>query len=83
MTFKGTRYKSKYYLGIYSEELELLKIIHLVIIHNEVFVVCRKIKLNNFDSHFRAFEVGSMENNIFIHLYPLNNGKTYCRIKRL
>ncbi|XP_058981872.1 uncharacterized protein LOC101889627 isoform X1 [Musca domestica] len=38
LTFKGTRYKSSYYLGIVSTDFELYKIIHLIVSYNDKFL---------------------------------------------
>ncbi|XP_075155529.1 uncharacterized protein LOC142228878 [Haematobia irritans] len=95
LTYKGTRYKSTYYLGIHSTNFELYKIIYLIIKDIEnVFILCKEISIKSFDKHFRAYEVGSVKeqiqmkninefNTFPMHLYPINNGKVYARPKHV
>lgn len=95
LTFKGTRYKSNYYVGIKLHSFTLYKIMYIAVYKNEkVFFICKKIRVKAYERHFGAYEIGCLVDKMLIrdieifntpplHLYPLNNGKTYTRVKVL
>jgi len=55
----------------------LFEITEIIIINNiQIFIVCKKIKLNGFNSHFEAYEVDKNEqvvlSPVFIQLNHFN-----------
>jgi len=91
INFKGTIYKVNYYLATELKNVKLYKVKSFIIKNENVYVLCQQIILKQFDRHFHA-EVGHLLKEIEVrnilefispplHLYPLNNNKTYVRIK--
>jgi len=75
--YMGTDYKAGYYLTRFEEEMCLFEITEIIIINNiQTVIVCKKIKLNGFNSHFEAYEVDKNEhiilNPVFIQLNHFN-----------
>lgn len=85
-------YKSGVYLATNTNYIELHKVKYYIIQNNNIYVLCYSINVNGFDQHFQSFEIGSLKDSLTlknvedfytlpIHLYPMNNGKMYFRIK--
>lgn len=90
---KGISYKTNYYLGHKKQILKLYKILFLFYKNETLYVVCNEIELKNFSQHFQSFEIGAsfgiaIEEIAYftsypMHIYTINNGKTYLRYKSL
>ncbi|XP_067615177.1 uncharacterized protein [Eurosta solidaginis] len=84
LVFKGTRYKSNYYLSINRISFELYKIKCLVIHEEKAFILCQKLEVKTFESHLRSYEMGCLIDKMYLkpneeftspplHIYPINN----------
>ncbi|KAF0710492.1 C2H2-type domain-containing protein, partial [Aphis craccivora] len=60
--YMGSIYKKGYYLTNFVEEMNLLEILEIIVFNNsliKIHIVYYIIKLENFHSHFEAFEVNN------------------------
>jgi len=75
---------------------EFYKVVDLVLVNENVFIICQQSETTIFDSHYRAYEILNenedspiLIKNIIsfssapLHKYLLNNKKHYLRFKYL
>lgn len=90
--FKGTKYKANYYLATKAAFIEVFKIKRFIFKNKNIYVLCNEININKFDSHLQAYEIGTANQELYLiqicdfitkpsHLYPMNNGNVYLRLK--
>lgn len=91
LVFKGNIYKKSYYLTYkIGDILKLFRIIHFICENKQIFILCKLIEINQFDEHFQSYEVGNQKEEYCIkhidfftsqplHIYQINNGKTYVK----
>lgn len=91
--FKGTHYKSNFYLSSYNTTFNLYKIKSFLLQNENIYVLCYFINIKQFDEHLQSYEVGDQNGQLYIinmynfnslptHVYSINNGKSYVRPKR-
>jgi len=96
LNYNGTVYKIGCYLAIKKSCCEFYKVVDLVLVNENVFIICQQSETTIFDSHYRAYEVLNenedspiLIKNIItfssppLHKYLLNNKKHYLRFKYL
>ncbi|XP_055907606.1 uncharacterized protein LOC129942617 [Eupeodes corollae] len=94
VTYEGILYKNNNYLAVADSSFKLYKIISLLFENNNLLTLCSEIKIKMFNEHFQAYEVGEKIGTLLLkninsftspplHLYQINNGKTFTRNKYL
>lgn len=96
--FLGIVYKKGYYLTQFIEEMCLFEILEIIVFNDsnaKIYISTKQIKIDNFNSHFEAFEVDSDRTTISdflifkidefsgppINITPSSSGKLMIRLK--
>jgi len=79
VTYKGTIYKTKYFLVAREVHTKLFKILSFLNFGNNVFVVCEEISLLSYDNHFCAYQVGNNTENVYVK--NIQEFISYIRLK--
>lgn len=96
VVYKNIKYKKGYFLAIIKEDVsKIFQISFFVLKNSEIFVACNKIQFTCFSAHFMSYELqSSKEEKIRLinideftskpmHIYFINNGKSYLRYSSL
>jgi len=76
LELNGVVYKEGYYLSKFINEMNLFKIVEIIVVcknYDTVFILCESILLKSFDAHYESYLISDDENVLNRTIYSAND----------